>query len=94
MTILVILDSLTKWIMQLQNKKKHDIFSLINYTLDENNPFNDELETEDIYIEDDLFDDTDQRDIKKVSEDIVPLSQTIFVWHLIKLKRNMKNKEK
>ena len=80
--------------MQLQNKKKHDIFSLINYTLDENNPFNDELETEDIYIEDDLFDDTDQRDIKKVSEDIVPLLQTIFVWHLIKLKRNMENKEK
>ena len=71
MTILVILDSLTKWIMQLQNKKKHDIFSLINYTLDENNPFNDELKTEDIYIEDDLLDDTDQRNIKKVSENII-----------------------
>ena len=71
MTILVILDSLTKWIMQLQKKKKHDIFSLINYTLDENNPFNDELKTEDIYIEDDLLDDTDQRNIKKVSENII-----------------------
>lgn len=72
MTILVILNSLTKWIMQLQNKiKKHDIFSLINYTLDENNPFNDELKTEDIYIEDNLLDDTDQRNIKKVSENII-----------------------
>ena len=57
--------------MQLQNKKKRDIFSLINYTLDENNPFNDELKTEDIYIEDDLLDDTDQRNIKKVSENII-----------------------
>ena len=54
-----------------QNKKKHDIFSLINYTLDENNPFNDELKTEDIYIEDNLLDDTDQRNIKKVSENII-----------------------
>lgn len=73
MTILVILNSLTKWIMQLQDKikKTHDIFSLINYTLDENNPFNDELKTEDIYIEDNLLDDTDQRNIKKVSENII-----------------------
>ena len=54
-----------------QNKKKHDIFSLINYSLDENNPFNDELKTEDIYIEDNLLDDTDQRNIKKVSENII-----------------------
>ena len=67
-----------------EQKKQNDIFGLNDDILDENNPFNDQLETEDIYIEDDLFDDTDQRDIKKVSEDIVPLSQTIFVWHLIR----------
>ena len=67
-----------------EQKKQNDIFGLNDDVLDDNNPFNDQLETEDIYIEDDLFDDTDQRDIKKVSEDIVPLSQTIFVWHLIR----------
>ena len=77
-----------------EQKKQNDIFGLNDDILDENNPFNDQLETEDIYIEDDLFDDTDQRDIKKISEDIVPLSQTIFVWHLIRLKKNMENKEK
>ena len=67
-----------------EQKKQNDIFGLNDDVLDDNNPFNDQLETEDIYIEDDLFDDTDQRDIKKISEDIVPLSQTIFVWHLIR----------
>ena len=67
-----------------EKKKQNDIFGLNDDILDEKNPFNDQLETEDIYIEDDLFDDTDQRDLKKVSEDIVPLSQTIFVWHLIR----------
>ena len=77
-----------------EQKKQNDIFGLNDDILDENNPFNDQLETEDIYIEDNLFDDTDQRDIKKISEDIVPLSQTIFVWHLIRLKKNMENKEK
>ena len=77
-----------------EQKKQNDIFGLNDDILDENNPFNDQLETEDIYIEDDLFDDTDQRDIKKISEDIVPLSQTIFVWHLIRFKKNMENKEK
>ena len=52
-------------------KKQNDIFSLIDDILDENNVFNDELKTEGIYIEGNLFDDTDQRDIKKISEDKV-----------------------
>ena len=51
--------------MQLQNKKRNDIFDLVDDILDENNPFNDELKTENVYIEDNLFDFTDQRDIKK-----------------------------
>ena len=51
--------------MQLQNKKRNDIFDLVDDILDENNPFNDELKTENVYIEDNLFDVTDQRDIKK-----------------------------
>ena len=33
--------------------------------LDENNPFNNKIKTEDIYIEDNLFDDTDSKDKKK-----------------------------
>ena len=52
-------------------KKQNDIFSLIDDILDENNVFNDELKTEGIYIEGNLFDDTDQRDIKKIFEDKV-----------------------
>ena len=35
--------------------------------LDENNPFNNKIKTEDIYIEDNLFDDTDSKDKKKKS---------------------------
>ena len=49
-------------------KKQNDIFGLIDDILDENNVFNDELKTEGIYIEGNLFDDTDQRDIKKIAE--------------------------
>ena len=52
-------------------KKQNDIFGLIDDILDENNIFNDELKTEGIYIEGNLFDDTDQRDIKKIAEDKV-----------------------
>ena len=51
-------------------KKQNDIFGLIDDILDENNVFN-ELKTEGIYIEGNLFDDTDQRDIKKIAEDKV-----------------------
>ena len=30
------------------------------------------METEDIFIDDNLFDDTGQKDIKKISEDVLP----------------------
>ena len=33
--------------------------------LDEDNPFNDTMKTEDIFLDDNLFDDTDQKEIKK-----------------------------
>ena len=39
--------------------------------LDENNPFNNKIKTEDIYIVDNLFDDTDSKDIKKVSDGVI-----------------------
>ena len=42
----------------LQLTKKNDLLDLIDDVLDENNPFNNKIKTEDIYIEDNLFDDT------------------------------------
>ena len=51
-------------------QKKQDYFiNLFHDMLDEDNPFNDTMKTEDIYIDGKLFDDTDQKEIKKVSED-------------------------
>ena len=38
--------------------------------LDENNPFNNKIKTDDMYIEDNLLDDTDSKDIKKVSDGV------------------------
>ena len=42
----------------LQLSKKNDLLDLIDDVLDENNPFNNKIKTEDIYIEENLFDDT------------------------------------
>ena len=36
----------------------YDFIDLVDDVLDENNPFNNKIKTEDIYIEDNLFDDT------------------------------------
>lgn len=46
---------------QLNKKKQNDIIDLIDNMLDEGNPFNDTIkkEPEDIFIDDDLFDNTD-----------------------------------
>ena len=46
---------------------------MIDDVLDENNPFNNTMktETEDIYFNENLFDDTDKKDIKIISEDIL-----------------------
>ena len=39
--------------------------------LDEDNPFNDAMKTEDIFIDDNLFDDTSQKEINFFSEDVL-----------------------
>ena len=39
--------------------------------LDEDNPFSNTMKTEDILTDDNLFDDTDQKEIKQVSEDVL-----------------------
>ena len=49
-----------------EQKKQNDVVDLIDdvFVLDENNPFSKIIKTgtEDIFIDDDLFDDTDQKD--------------------------------
>ena len=50
----------------LQLNKKQDYFiDLFDDVLDGDNPFNDLMKTEDKFIDDNLFDDPDQKDIKK-----------------------------
>ena len=51
--------------LQLNKKTQNDLIDLVDNVLDENNPFNNKIKTEDIYIEDNLFDDTDSKDKKK-----------------------------
>ena len=41
-----------------QKKKKNELIDLVDDVLDENNPFNNKIKTEDIYTEDNLFGDT------------------------------------
>ena len=49
----------------IEQKKENDIINFIDDVLDESNPFNTmKTETEDIFI-DDLFADTDQKDIER-----------------------------
>ena len=47
------------------------LIDLVDDVLDENNPFNGKIITEDIYIEDILFDDNDSNNRKKVSENAI-----------------------
>ena len=51
--------------LQLKRKKKDHFINLFDDLQDEDNPFNDTMKTEDIFSNDNLFDDTDQKDIKK-----------------------------
>ena len=46
-----------------QKKKQNELIDLVDDALDENNPFNNKIKREDIYTEDNLFDDTDSNDI-------------------------------
>ena len=57
--------------LKLNKKNQNDLIDLVDDVLDENNPFNDLIKTEDIYIEDNLFDDTNSKDIKKVSDGVI-----------------------
>ena len=46
-----------------QKKKQNELIDLVNDVLEENNPFNNKIKREDIYTEDNLFDDIDSNDI-------------------------------
>ena len=53
-----------------EQKRQNDPIYLVDDVLNDNNPFND-LKTEDTYTEDNLFDNNDSKDIKKVSDDVI-----------------------
>ena len=53
-----------------EQKKQNEISDLVDYIIDESNPFQD-LGTEDIWIEDNIFDNKDDQDIVDVSKDIL-----------------------
>ena len=48
-----------------KEKRKNYFIDLFDDVLDKDNPFNDTMKTEDIFIDDNLFDDNDKKDIKK-----------------------------
>ena len=61
--------------MQQQSKKKNktkqnEVITLFDDVLDEDNPFNN-IKMDDIYIEGDLFDNNDSKDIKNISGDVI-----------------------
>ena len=53
-----------------EQKKQNEISDLVDYIIDESNPFQD-LGIEDIWIEDNIFDNKDDQDIVDVSKDIL-----------------------
>ena len=53
-----------------EQKKQNEVITLFDNILDENNPFNNR-KTDDIYIEDDLFENNDSQDIKNISSDLI-----------------------
>ena len=56
--------------LQLNKKKQNYFIDLFDDMLDEDNSFNGTMKTEDTFIDDNLFDDTDQKEIK-VSEHVL-----------------------
>ena len=54
-----------------EQKSQTDAIDLIDYILDENNPFKNSLIFEDIWIEDDFFDNKDSQVIKETSKEII-----------------------
>ena len=67
-----------------EQKSQTDAITLIDDILDENNPFNNiSTEYQDIWIEDDLFDNDNTETIKKVSKeiiDVVNLAKPLFFF--------------
>ena len=57
--------------LQLNKKNQNEFIDLFDDVLDEDNPFNDTTATEDIFIDDNLSDDTDQKNIKELSDDVL-----------------------
>lgn len=53
-----------------EQKIQADAINLIDDILNENNPFKN-INTEDIWIEDNLFDNNDRQDVKSVSKEII-----------------------
>ena len=53
-----------------EQKQQNEIIDLVDDVIDENNPFSD-METDDIYIEDVLFDSNNATDIKDTATNIV-----------------------
>ena len=53
-----------------EQKKQNKITNLADYIIDESNPFQD-ISTEDIWIEDNIFDNNDGQSIIDVSKDIL-----------------------
>ena len=70
--------NLTRLMTKLLNRKKQrDTISLFDAILDEdNNPFKN-INIEDIWIENDLFDDDDKQAVKNVSKEIIDISNPI-----------------
>ena len=69
--------NLTRLMTKLLNRKKQrDTISLFDAILDEDNPFKN-INIEDIWIENDLFDDDDKQAVKNVSKEIIDISNPI-----------------
>ena len=61
----------------IEQKKQGDAIKLVNDILDENSPFKD-VNTEDLWIEDNFFDNNDKETIKDVSKDIINTNNDII----------------
>ena len=57
-----------------EQKLQDDTINLIDNTLDEDNPFKN-IDTEDIWIEDGLFDNDNGQDIKVISKEIIDVNE-------------------
>ena len=68
-----------------QKRKQNDLIDLVDDVLHENNPFNNKIKTEYIYTEENLFDDTDSKDIKIVFGDVTEEKSlvTVLKFHLM-----------